>query len=84
MKDARLGVSRKRQFMKAELALIMILTLSVSFYVYGSPVLAHTPSPAECNDAICNVDLRDNFFQPAGLSILEPSAISGQTVTIVW
>ena len=84
LKDARLRVSTKRRLMKAEFALIMIFTLSLAFYLYGAPVLAHTPSPAECNDAICNVDLRDNTFQPASLSIMEPSAVSGQTVTIVW
>lgn len=56
----------------------------LAFYSFDGLVLAHTPSPAVCNDATCNVDLRDNVFQPASLSVKAPDPTTMQTVTIIW
>jgi len=59
------------------------LLLSASFFIFSvNPAEAHTPSPSICNDSTCNIDVRDNVFQPTSLSIRQPD--SSGNVTLVW
>lgn len=62
---------------------ILVFTILLSAYS-NSLVFAHTASPSICNDLTCNVDVRDNFFQPVSLSVQVPDPNSGQTLTIIW
>lgn len=69
---------------KAGILIFVILTFLFVFTFSNDQVLAHTPSPPICDDLTCNVDLRDNVFQPASLSIKAPNSTTGESVTVVF
>lgn len=62
--------------------LAFLVPLFLSSFV--GVALAHTPSPQICDAATCNIDLHDNFFQPAIISIKAPNSTTGESVTLVW
>ncbi|MBX5326838.1 MAG: hypothetical protein ACQXXH_03390 [Candidatus Bathyarchaeia archaeon] len=36
------------------------------------------------NDLVCNIDIRDNFFRLASITIRPTNPFTGQSVKIVW
>jgi len=70
--------------LKRGFVVLVIVAAVVAVSLLQVTVLAHTPSPSPCNDPICNIDIRDNFFQLASITIRPPNPSTGQSVKIVW
>lgn len=63
--------------------LTTLITAVVILLCKGT-VFAHTPSPPNCNDAVCNIDLIGDRFEVADTIIRPPNPTSGESVTVVW
>lgn len=65
----------------------LILAIFVAVFVisfYEGVALAHPPSNPICNDATCNIDLHNSYFEPASITIRPPNNATGESVTLVW
>lgn len=65
----------------------LVLAIFVAAFVvfsYNGVALAHTPSPPICNDAVCNIDLHDSYFELDNVTIRPPNNVTGESVTVVW
>ncbi len=64
-------------------ALITLITAIVILFGIDM-AFAHTPSPPNCTEATCNIDLHDNSFDVKDITIRPPNLTSGESVTVVW
>jgi len=66
---------------------VSILTIFIAAFVvsfYEGAALAHPPSDPVCNDPVCNIDLRDSYFEPADVTVRPPNNVTGESVMVVW
>ena len=58
--------------------------MSLAAITFVESVQAHTPSSSPCSDPVCNIDIQDNSFSLAAITVPSPNTTTGQNVTVSW